>query len=258
MLKVTTTTFTTPRVSMTPIPLTRLVIPSARLSASTGSRLNYATRPAPRIKHNAKTHESPALPEKRCWGQRFQAFTKNCKLAQGVQQKWKSWFRDPAQCHVNGLKGANWEEYPMSQIRTQHAAVVGPHGPDVATDFSLLQGYLQQYKTLHHDSAGGFAVLAVMAGFLSLAPGAMILAEYGCWNYLLLAAPLNLPLWYKTWYHSSRHNQVSLKLVTVEHQLKNQFVKPTPPSPLEPAQPKPKPAPAQPKSKSAETKMASA
>jgi hypothetical protein len=270
MMNVTTLTSFTPRVSapMTSTSLTRLVGQSARVPTLMGSRLsppmqiqvNYATRTNQRSKSAAFTHQKPTpLPEKRCWGQRFQAFTENCKLAQGVQQKWQSWFSDPAQRHVNGLKEANWEEYPMSQIRTQHTAVVGPHGADVATDFSLLQGYLQQYKTLHHDSAGGFAVLAVMAGFLSLAPGVMMLAEYGCWNYLMLAVPLNLPLWYRYWYHSARHNQVSLKLVTVEHQLKNHSVKPAPFNPTEPAPLKPSPAkPASPKSKSTETKMASA
>lgn len=202
-------------------------------------RLTYATRSARRAASNpfpATSASSSAFAEtsaeamvpKLCLGQRFREFKEKCKFDQGVQQKWATGFREPVSRHLHGIKDKTWEEYPMPQIRAHHTAVVGPGQPDVATNLPLLQSYLQQYKNQHNGSLGGFMLLAMWVGFASIGFGSMAFMECVFWPFLMYAIPINLSLWYKTWYHSTRETQVGLKLVTVEHQIKAAVAAATP------------------------------
>lgn len=190
----------------------------------------YATRPSARGKAapaagttaaSATETASFEVPTK-CWGQRLRNFKENCKWAQGFRQNCHTWVRNPLHHFFQGLKGEKWEEYPMTEIRTHYQAVMGPAAPDVSTNFPLLQGYLEKYKEHHRGAAENFVLGIFMSIFLPGTHGVFYMIESGTVLLpLMVLMAIMGPLWQRFRYHSARHRQITLKLVTVENVLKN-------------------------------------
>ena len=198
----------------------RLSVPvSVRLPAMTRTPVYSSIRPSQVHFTTRSAKRSPPAPVMTaCVGQQFRDFKEKCYFGQRVHQKWQSWFVQPIRRHVESLKSKNSQDYPMTEIRENHAKVAAPGAPDVVTDMALLQRYLKHYQTEHEDSVAGFLTLA---GIVAMASAIMFLpfSEFSIKFYLAGVLPLNLTLWYKVWYHNKMHSLVSLKLVSVDHQL---------------------------------------